>query len=78
MRIVDRIRAIQVLPAPWDLPFPHARPALLIERHTRDPHGNHSTSPAERSSGNRLATDADHGQSANRKAPVPSQVDHMT
>src|ERR1700732_3474487 len=29
----------------------------------------HSTSPAELSSGNRLATEADHGQSANHKAP---------
>ncbi len=37
---MDEIRTIQILPAPWDLPFPHARQALLIERHTRDPHGN--------------------------------------
>ena len=37
---MDEIRTIQVLPAPWDLPFPHARQALLIERRTRDPHGN--------------------------------------
>ena len=38
----------------------------------------HSTSPAKLSSGNRLATEADHGQSANRKAPVPRQADHVT
>ena len=38
----------------------------------------HSTSPAELSSGNILAPEADHGKPANRKAPVPSQVDHMT
>src|SRR6266567_8711549 len=25
---------------PWDLPFPHARQALLTGRHARDPHGN--------------------------------------
>jgi hypothetical protein len=37
---VEETRAIQVLPAPWDLPFPHARQALLIERHTRDPRRN--------------------------------------
>jgi len=36
----DDIRTTQVLPAPWDLPFPHARQALLIERRTRDPHRN--------------------------------------
>jgi hypothetical protein len=40
VRIVDEIRTIQVPPAPWDLPFPHTRQALLIERHTRDLHGN--------------------------------------
>jgi hypothetical protein len=40
VRIVDEIRIVQVLPALWDLPFPHARQVLLIERHTRDPHGN--------------------------------------
>jgi predicted transposase YbfD/YdcC len=33
-------RTIQVLPAPGDLPFPHAGQVYLIERHVTDLHGN--------------------------------------
>ncbi|HEV2244475.1 MAG TPA: ISAs1 family transposase, partial [Streptosporangiaceae bacterium] len=33
-------RTIQVMPAPEDLPFPHVRQVLLIERYVSDLHGN--------------------------------------
>jgi len=33
-------RTIQVLPAPEDLPFPHVKQVLLIERYVTDLHGN--------------------------------------
>jgi predicted transposase YbfD/YdcC len=33
-------RTIQVLPAPDDLPFPHVRQVMLIERYVTDLHGN--------------------------------------
>jgi hypothetical protein len=30
VRLVDEIRTVQVLPAPWDLPFLHTRQAPLL------------------------------------------------
>lgn len=35
-----RAHTIQVLPAPEDLPFPHVKQAMLIERYVTDLHGN--------------------------------------
>jgi len=36
----DETRTIQVLPAPGDLPFPHAAQVFLIERHVRSLDGS--------------------------------------
>jgi len=42
----DETRTIQVLPAPADLPFPHAAQVFLIERHIRRPGGSHRSDVA--------------------------------